>query len=161
MHSFLSFWRHQIMPSHVYGVYSCPKHINTLRCDWNSVWRVGEQLAKGHATHRLVSVFIKYITFCMFPAVGGSDLCIHSDLAEDSEQHLKRIRCPHEIMESVWEYFFHNYRYYSCLRPGQAVRWKDQQLKSINRAEVLQISMQLTQVLPLVPPAASCVYPCG
>lgn len=42
-------------------------------------------------------------------------------------------------------------------RPGSQMKgnWK------AYRAEVRWISMQLTQVLPLVPPAALCVYPCG
>lgn len=74
-------------------------------------WGYGLQMVMPLIELSAFIFFIKYITFCVFPAVGGSDLCVHSDLAEAPEQHLKRIRCLHEIMESVWECFFYNYSF--------------------------------------------------
>lgn len=64
---------------------------------------------------------ILYQTFCVFPAFCGSDLCVHSDLAEASEQHLKRISCPHEIMEGIWECLFWVYLVPQT-RPGSQMK---------------------------------------
>lgn len=38
-----------------------------------------------------------------------SQICVHSDFAEASEQRLKRIRTSHEIIENVCEFLFCNY----------------------------------------------------
>lgn len=70
-----------------------------------------------------LSAFSKYITICVFPAVGISDLCVHSDFAEASEQHSKRIRTSHEIIENVCECLFCNYsNLVPPTRPGSQMK---------------------------------------
>lgn len=70
-----------------------------------------------------LSAFSKSITVCVIPAVGVSDLCVHSDFAEASEQHLKRIRTSHEITENVCECLFCNYsNLVPPTRPGSQMK---------------------------------------